>query len=89
LSINNCPNNPNVTLDLGSQVNFDFYGGTPVPNLAVFILGENGVSDPNNNFPIDISVPTHDPSTVVLLATGLGLLGLCAMRRRAGHLLAD
>ena len=68
------------------MVTVTFSGGMEVPpstqnSLSVFYLGEIGV-DPNA-ITADATVPTHDPSTLVLLLAGMTMLGMCGVRRYA------
>ena len=83
LSQNNCP-----TMGSPGTVTTEFFGGSPIPftpfpSPTVFIVGESGVADPNTDLPITAQAPTHDPNTLILLASGIGLLGLSALRRTA------
>jgi len=78
----NCPS----TIPAG-MVTLEFNGGNPIPpstptTLELFIIGFGGVSQSDFS-PEGVQVPTHDPSTLILLASGIGLLGLCAVRRCA------
>jgi len=80
LTSNTCA--ANGTLTLGQMVNADFFGGTPIPDESAFFIGENGV--PYQNLPpLTLDVPAHDPSTLLLLAVGIGMLALSGIRRFA------
>jgi hypothetical protein len=84
LTFNDCPTAG--TIPGGSTVDATFSGGNPIPYTAgtqvtLFIIGEQGV-DPANFTPT-LQIPTYDPSTLILLASGIGLLGLCGLRRTA------
>jgi hypothetical protein len=72
------------TFGTGDAVATTFFGGTPIPPsgpgnaLSVFFLGEDGValSDINN---LTWTVSAPEPSSLSLLAAGVGLLGLGLM----------
>jgi len=71
----------------GDTVDVTFFGGTPIPgstplNTSFFYIAETGV--PYTSLPMfGVSVPTYDPSTLVLLATGMAFLAMGAFRRAA------
>jgi len=86
--VDNTLNNPNCpsTIPAGT-VTLEFNGGNPIPpstptSLELFIIGFSGASQSDFS-PEGVQVPTHDPNTLILLASGIGLLGLCAARRHA------
>ena len=68
------------TLVTGNDVTIDLY--TSVLNNSAFFVAENGV-DPGDLPPLDVQVPTYDPSTLVLMLAGMALLGVCGVRRFA------
>lgn len=70
------------TLTLGETVTISLYGGTAIPNESAFFIAENGV-DLADMPGMGIDVPTHDPSTLVLLLAGMAVLGICGVRRYA------
>jgi len=84
-----------VTMDYSGGTSIPFT--SPIPTIFIFGLGnlpsDCGASCPppitpglaNQDFSAvtGANVPTYDPSTLVLLASGIGLLGLCAYGRRA------
>jgi len=78
LTSNNCPSTVSGT----ETVTLNFTGGTPVPELSGFIIAELGL-DPSGLPPAGIMVPTYDPSTLMLLATGMAFLAMGAVRRVA------
>jgi hypothetical protein len=70
----------------GDMVTLTFTGGLAIPpstqnSLSTFYLGEIGV-DPNA-ITADVTVPTYDPSTLVLLLAGMTMLGMYGVRRYA------
>jgi len=88
---------PCIADQMGNVVTMDYSGGTPIPYTApiptIFIFGLSG--DDASGSPISpqeanmdfsagtgANVPTYDPGTLMLLATGIGLLGMCGLRRR-------
>ncbi|HMD31267.1 MAG TPA: hypothetical protein VKG84_05100, partial [Candidatus Acidoferrales bacterium] len=74
LTNNNCP----ATVNNNQSVSVDFFAGDPIPNRAFFVLGEIGLPTT-----VQTTVPAYDPNTLVLLAAGIALLGMAAMRRSA------
>jgi hypothetical protein len=83
-----------TTSESGDVVTMDFSGGNPIPYTCpiptVFILGLDPMGgnpitpqEANMDFGAVAGTPTYDPSTLILLASGFGLLGLCGRRRLA------
>jgi len=67
-------------------VTLTFNGGSSIPPstqtmASMFFIGEIGV-DPSL-ITTDVSAPTYDPSTLVLLLVGMTILGMYGMRRYA------
>ncbi|MGH9395830.1 MAG: PEP-CTERM sorting domain-containing protein [Terriglobia bacterium] len=82
LTDNNCPAG---TLTTGQLVDITFSGGTPVPNDTDMFFGANaaGLTDFSQFPPVTITDPTPEPSTLLLIPTGLLILGLgWSWRRR-------
>lgn len=78
----NCPS----SIVTGQTVTLDFIGTTGIPTGAFFYIAENdsnGGVKPADMPAFTVLVPTYDPSTLTLLATGIGLLALGGMRRYA------
>jgi hypothetical protein len=75
LSLNTCdPSGPAFTL--GELVNVSFFGGVAIPDNTGFFLAENGVPLLDvPDFTATAFVP--EPTSLTLLASGMGLLGLC------------
>jgi len=88
---------PCTAAQTGNVVTMDYSGGTPIPYTApiptVFIFGLAGATD-SSGAPLSpqeanmdfsagtgANVPTYDPGTLMLLASGIGLLGVCGLRR--------
>jgi hypothetical protein len=75
------------TLTSGEAVTVSFLSGDPVPastpyTTSFFYLAETGV--PLADMPIlGVTVPAHDPSTLVLLLASMTILGLYGVRRSA------
>ena len=96
LGTNNCASYSSPLTD-GEVVALTFSAPTVVPVnydffFAVTTTDSNGnpITIPGFSMPDSgILLPTYDPSTLVLLATGLGLLGLGGVRRRVASLLAS
>jgi len=70
----------------GDTVTLDFNGGLAIPPstqnlISTFYIGEIGV-DPTQ-ITSNVGVPTHDPSTLVLLAVGMAMLAIGGVRRYA------
>jgi len=63
-------------LTLGELVNVSFFGGTPIMNNGAFYIGETGV--PLIDAPT-IGIEVSEPTSLTLLASGMGLLGLCVL----------
>lgn len=80
LTEDNCAS---VTLNPDGTVTLDFEGGSGIPNFTTFFVGEIGVTDPTDNLPTTFSVPTHDPSTLMLLLAGMSMLAVAGIRRTA------
>jgi hypothetical protein len=87
-----CTSAGSATLNSGDS----FTGTIAIPNLAAgsYCIGldVNGLSDPSYsltfNTPVNGAVP--EPSTFVLLAAGLGLIGSLGMKKRnAAHIFFD
>jgi len=86
LSSNNCGM---VTGDLtsGETVAVSFFDGDYIPpstdfSTSFFYLAETGV--PLADLPVfGVTVPTYDPSTLVLLLAGMTMLGMYGIRRYA------
>ena len=75
LSSNDCDS---VTgpLTLDEVVSVDFSGGVPIPNNVGFFVAEDGVALGSvPDFMTTAYVP--EPTSLTLLASGMGLLGLC------------
>jgi PEP-CTERM motif-containing protein len=82
LSTPSCPANPPNGFADGTPVSVTFSGGTPIPpslsktDLSVFFLAETGVSAADINS-LSWSADVPEPSSLGMLAAGMGLLGLC------------
>ena len=93
LSTNNC--STIGTLTDGEWVTMNFMAPDFVPPNYDFYFGVTATDDEGNPINIPgmpdstIALPTNDPSTLMLLASGIGLLALCAVRRRQEALLAS
>jgi hypothetical protein len=79
LSDASCPTD--TVFGAGDPVSTTFSGGTPIPpspsntNLSVFFLAEDGVALDKINT-LTWTVSASEPSSISLLAAGMGLLGL-------------
>ena len=90
LSIDNALTNSSCSLSSDGStmyVNFSAGGmqvpaGNPPSNPEAFFIGEIGVNA-SDITSTTVWAPDYDPSSLVLLASGIGLLGLCAVRRHA------
>jgi len=88
LGNNNCASYSSPLVD-GQSVTLSFTGPVNVPTLMDFFFAVTTTDDQGNPITIpgfsmpdsDLTVPTFDPSTLVLLLAGLGLLGLFGLRR--------
>src|SRR5450755_878964 len=74
---------PDGTTEDGQPVNISFTGGLAIPPsgnpkgfLSVFFLAETGVSADDIN-KLQWTVAAPEPSSITLLAAGMGLIGLC------------
>ncbi len=71
---------------LGDTVTLDFYGGTGIaPGMYFYISeGTGGVGISPGDMPITgVTVPSHDPNTLVLLLAGMSMLAVAGIRRTA------
>jgi PEP-CTERM motif len=73
LTANNCGAVPSPLM-VGEVVDVTFLSGSPVPNEFNFFLAEDGV--PLSALP-SLNVTAPEPASLMLLASGMGLLGLC------------
>jgi hypothetical protein len=75
LSSNTC-GSVDGALTLGEVVSVDFSGGTPIPDNMGFFVAEDGVA--LGSVP-DFMTTAYvaEPTSLTLLASGMGLLGLC------------
>jgi hypothetical protein len=75
LSSNTCDSVPTGPdgFTLGQLVSVTFFAGDPIPNNFAFFIGETGV-DLADAPTVGIEVP--EPSSLTLMAAGMGLLGL-------------
>jgi len=70
-----------ITIEAGTM-SLTFSGGTPVPALDTIVFGETSTDGnllPNGS----VSVPTYDPSTLILLLAGMSMLAVAGTRRTA------
>lgn len=89
LNTNNCATYSSPLTD-GEVVNLTFSGPLDVPANFDFFFGVTSDSSALTGMPDStITLPTHDPGTLLLLASGIALLALCGLRRRAGASLAS
>jgi len=73
LDANDCASTPGP-FTLGQVVAVNFFGGDPIPNGFAFYIAENGVALADAPT-VGIEIP--EPSSLTLMASGMGLLGLC------------
>jgi hypothetical protein len=73
LTSNDCASVPGP-FTLGQIVSVNFFSGDPVPNNSLFVFGETGV---NYMDAPTFSVTAREPTSLTLLAAGMGLIGLC------------
>lgn len=73
---------PGGTFTPGQLVTVTFSGGISIPpspsktDLSVFFLAENGV-DPTQINDLQWTASVTEPSSITLLAAGMGLIGIC------------
>jgi PEP-CTERM motif-containing protein len=72
LSSNDCSSVPGP-FSLGQLVQVSFFSGDPIPNQFAFFIAEDGVALTNAP-PVGVEAP--EPSSLGMLASGMGLLGL-------------
>jgi hypothetical protein len=71
------------TITIGpGPLTLTFAGGSPVEPGDTIFIGET-TSDGNTLPNPMVSMPSYDPSTLVLLAAGIGMLAMCGVRRYA------
>ncbi len=75
LTSNDCANVPGP-FTLGQFVSVNFFSGDPVPNNSLFVFGENGVAFEDAP---TFNVTAPEPTSLTLLAAGMGLFGLCVV----------
>lgn len=91
LTSNTCPSI--ASMGAGDDIDATFTGGAPIPfnppTLTAFFIGETGVPLADMaNVPLTVTVaaaPTPEPAALLLVATGLLLVGLAFECRRRAH----
>ena len=74
LSSNTCASVPGP-FTLGQLVAVSFLSGDPIPNNFAFFIAEDGVTLADAPT-VGVNVQAPEPSSLTLMAAGMGLLGL-------------
>jgi len=84
LATNNCGDYA-APLTSGETVTLSFTGMNYVPpNYSIYIAVQNTGGGDINSFPdSNVTLPAYDPSTLMLVGTGMAFLALGALRRTA------